>query len=261
VLAFTRVLTSDVIGEEAASGATPSTFIGQVLDADVFVRPADATTKFATPAALASNPGAYDLASILTHEIGHSFGLGHSAVWRAIMFPFAPAPGTYVGVRPTSQTPDSQLSNDDRSAIRVLYPNGANSVYIGSISGHVVPANPLVLAAEPAGTTGILGAQVVALNSESGAVIGASLSGWSCSDPGPAVFDGSYQIGGLTAGPSQAYQVYAEPLDGPVYPINEYYGQTNLCRNSLTDPGWPTQFACTTPSVVSTFSTAFRAGP
>jgi hypothetical protein len=77
---------------------------------------------------------------------------------------------------------------------------------------------------------------------------------------GPAVFDGSYVIQGLAAGPSQAYQVYAEPLDGPVYP-SDAYEQTTLCRNVLTDPGWPAQSACITPPAITDFSTRFRAGP
>ena len=90
--------------------------------------------------------------------------------------------------------------------------------------------------------------------------MGSAFSGWSCSDPGPAVFDGSYLIQGLAAGSSQAYQVYAEPLDGPVYP-SDAYEQTTLCRNVLSDPGWPARFACITPAAITDFSTRFRTGP
>jgi hypothetical protein len=107
---------------------------------------------------------------------------------------------------------------------------------------------------------------VVALDTATGAVMGAAFSGWSCTDPGPAVFDGSYLIEGLAAGSSQAYQIYAEPLDGPVYPSNALEASdtsqgTTLCRNVLTDPGWPVQFACIAPTAITDFSTRFRAGP
>ena len=144
--------------------------------------------------------------------------------------------------------------------MRVLYPNASDSTHIGSISGHVLPANPLALAGEPAGTTGIFAAQVVAVDAATGAVAAASISGWSCSDPGPPVFDGSYSIQRLAVGASQAYQVYAEPLDGPVSP-GDVFEESTTCRNALTDPGWPPQFACTAPSPITTFSVNFRAGP
>jgi hypothetical protein len=80
VLAFTRVVSADTAGEQLSSGTLPSTFVGQILDADVLLRPGDAYTKFATPSALPTNPNAYDLESILTHELGHSFGFDHSGV-------------------------------------------------------------------------------------------------------------------------------------------------------------------------------------
>jgi hypothetical protein len=260
VLAFTRITTADAIGQQAAATTLPSTFVGEILDADILLRPSDSTVTFATPAALSSHPAAYDLESVLTHEMGHLFGFGHSAVWSAVMFPFVPAPGTFLGSRPTPQVPDAPLADDDRTAARALYPDPSDSTHVGSISGHVLPANPLALSGEPAGTTGIFAAQVVAVNAATGAVAAASISGWSCSNPGPPIFDGSYSIEKLTVGASQAYQVYAEPLDGPVSPA-DVFEQSTTCRNALTDPGWPPQFACTTPSPITTFSVSVRAGP
>src|SRR5690242_6406282 len=62
--------------------------------------------------------------------------------------------------------------------------------YTGSISGRILPANPLALAASPPGATGVFGAQVVAVDAASGAVVGAALGGWSCIAPGPAQLDG-----------------------------------------------------------------------
>ena len=67
------------------------------MDADVLLLPGDPNTRFATPSALPANPNAYDLESIVTHELGHTFGFNHSGVWGAMMFPFAPAPGQIAG--------------------------------------------------------------------------------------------------------------------------------------------------------------------
>lgn len=261
VLAFTRVVSADTAGEQLSPSTLPSTFVGQILDADVLVRPADATTKFATPAALAANPNAYDLESILTHELGHSFGFSHSAVWRAMMFVFAPSPGQFTGGRPGAQSPDAPLSDDDRTGLRVLYPDPGDATHEGTIRGHVLPANPLVLPVSPAGVTGIFPAQVVAVDNATGAVAAATIAGWACSDPGPAQFDGSYSLGRLPVGPSQTYRIYAEPLDGPVTLGDVVNSSTELCRNSASDPGWPAQFACTVPPAAAPFSARVRPGP
>ena len=141
VLAFTRVVTADLIGEQAAPGSPAASFPGEILDADIMVRPADATVRFATPAALAANPTVYDLESVLTHEMGHTFGAGHSDVWRAVMFPFVPPAGTFLGSRPTSGSPDAPLAEDDRAVVRALYPDPADTTHAGSIAGRVLPAN------------------------------------------------------------------------------------------------------------------------
>ena len=261
VLAFTRVVSADISGEQLSSGTLPSTFVGEILDADVLLRPGDATTTFATPAALLSNPNAYDLESILTHELGHSFGFSHSAVWSAMMFPFAPAPGQFTGVRPSTQQPDAPLSDDDRTGLRVLYPDPSDATHAGAISGHVLPANPLVLPASPPGVTGIFPAQVVAVDNATGAVAAATIAGWSCSDPGPAKFDGSYSFERLPVGPSQTYQIYAEPLDGSVTLGDIIESSTWVCRNAASDPGWPAQYACTVPPSAAPFSARILPGP
>ena len=261
VLAFTRVVSADTAGEQLSPSTLPSTFVGQILDADVLVRPADATTKFATPTALSANPNAYDLESILTHELGHSFGFSHSGVWRAMMFPFAPAPGQFTGARPGAQSPDAPLSDDDRTGLRVLYPDPSDITHVGTIRGRVLPANPLALPVSPPGITGVFPAQVVAVDNTTGAVAAATIAGWTCSNPGPAQFDGSYAFERLPVGASQSYQVYAEPFDGPVTLGDVIYSPTGLCRNSATDPGWPAQFACTVPPSAAPFSARIRPGP
>ncbi|MGB6431860.1 MAG: matrixin family metalloprotease [Candidatus Acidiferrales bacterium] len=258
VLSFTRVTTTDAIGQRAGPGTPAATFIGQILDADILLLPGDSGVAFATPAALAANPSAYDLESVLGHEIGHTLGLGHSGVWRAMMSPFGPAPGTYLGTRPTVNEPDAPLADDDRAGLRALYPDASDTTHVGTISGRVLPANPLSL---PPGTTGVFGAQVVAVDAGSGAVEAAALGGWSCVDPGPAQFDGSYTIEKLAVGAQENYVIYAEPLDGPLEPSDVPGATTALCRNALTDPGWPEQFACASPPVATGFSTTMLSGP
>src|SRR6266853_6877001 len=129
VLAFTRIVTADQIGIQLGSGA-PSTQVGQILDADIYFNPSDSLVSFSTPAALSANPKSYDLESILTHELGHALGFSHSAVWSAMMFPFAPSPGTFTGMRPTAQQPDAPLSDDDRTGLRVLYHDPADAQFV-----------------------------------------------------------------------------------------------------------------------------------
>jgi Matrixin len=258
VLAFTRVITADQIGILLGSGA-PSSQVGQILDADIYFNPSNSLVSFSTPLALAANPKSYDLESLLTHELGHALGFSHSAVWSAMMFPFAPAPGTFTGMRPTTQQPDAPLADDDRTGLRVLYHNPADTQFVGSIQGRIVPANTLSLPVSPPGVTGIFGAHVVAIDAVSGAVIAGTLGGWSCQAPGPAQFDGTYQIGALAV--NHSYKIYAEPLNGAVGPAEVSNAIVSLCRNSTTDPGWPPLQSCVVPAPNLEFTTATRSSP
>jgi len=258
VLAFTRVIVTDRLGVQVG-GSAVATQLGQILDADIYFNPSDSNTTYATLQALATNPRAYDLESLLTHELGHFLGFSHSAVWSAIMFPFAPAPGTFSGLRPTTQQPDGPLGDDDRTGLRVLYPDPADTAHQGSIAGHISPANPLALPASPPGVTGVFGAQVVAVDAASGAVVGATIGGWSCTAPGPAQFDGAYQIDGLAVGHS--YTVYGEALNGAVDPSQFDNAIASLCRNVVTDAGWPPLLGCVVPAVGVSFTARTRPGP
>lgn len=258
VLAFTRVITTDRLGVQVGSSAV-STQLGQILDADIYFNPSDSRTAFATPQVLAAVPTAYDFESVLTHELGHFLGFSHSAVWSAIMFPFAPAPGTFSGMRPTTQQPDAPLGDDDRTGLRVLYPDPADTVHVGSIVGRILPANPLALPASPPGVTGVFGAHVVAVDATSGAVVGATIGGWSCAAPGPARFDGTYEIDSLALW--RSYTVYAEALNGAVDPSQFDNAIVSLCRNTVSDPGWPPLQGCVVPAVDTSFTARTRPGP
>ncbi len=251
VLSFTRVITATAPG--ASAGASGSaTFTGQILDADILFRN-DRQVQFATPAALATPQaaGAYDLESLLSHELGHWFGLDHSAVWRALMFPFSPPPGQFLGGRPTPQAPDGPLSDDDRAGIRSLYPDPRDVVNVGSISGRIIPANPFALANLPSPSTGsfvtgIFGAHVVALDADTGAVIAATVGGWSCSEAAQKLqFDGSYQIQRLPL--NRSYKIYAEPIEGLVTPANFSDPLADLCKSNSASP-------CTTPAANTNFN-------
>ncbi len=255
VLAFTRVITSDALGEQIGSSPA-ATQLGQILDADIYFDPSNPQVTFATPAALPASPQSYDLASVLTHELGHFLGFSHSAVWSAMMYPYAPAPGTFTGPRPTTQQPDAPLGDDDRTGLRILYPDSADTVNIGVISGRILPANPLSLPLSPPGVTGIFGAHVVAVDLASGTVIAATIAGWSCTGPGPTQFDGTYELDHLPV--SHSYTVYAEPLDGVVAPAQITPAIATLCRNPTTDPGWPPLQACVVPAVITSFTTRTR---
>jgi hypothetical protein len=255
VLAFTRTITANAPGVSVGASG-PAAFAGQLLDSDTLFNNTG-QVNFATPGVISTpqGVGSYDLASLLTHELGHYFGLDHSAVRRAIMFPFAPPPGTMIGTQPTLAAPDSQLADDDRTGMRVLYPNPAETVYLGTITGHVVPANPFALAIFPptaAGqtVTGIFGTQVVAVDADTGATYAAALGGWTCNAANPAViFDGSYRIDRLPLG--RNYIVYAEPLDGLATGASFYETAKGLCGESQQNP-------CTPPAVNTNFTTRIK---
>ncbi len=257
VLAFTRVIAANAPGASVGSGP-PAAFAGQILDADTLFRN-DGQATFATPSGLASvqGAGAYDLESLLIHELGHWFALDHSGVWRSIMFPFAPPPGQFLGDRPTPQAPDGPLADDDRTGIRSLYPDPNDTLDIGAIRGQVLPANPFALALEPApslGTTvtGIFGAQVVAVDAATGAVIAGTLSGWSCNPASPPVqFDGSFNIERLPVGHS--YLIYAEPLTGVATPDDFSGALDDLCTAATP--------SCITPDVNTNFNPQFLPSP
>ncbi len=255
VLSFTRVIVAEAPGQLFGS-ASAAAFAGEIIDADIYFRN-DGQATFATPTALANAPGAYDLESLLAHELGHVFGLDHSAVWRAMMFPFAPSPGSFAGDRPSAAWPDAPLGEDDRAGLRSLYPDPADTVNVGYISGDVLPANPFALAGFP-GTSpgeyvsGIFGAQVVAVDAATGSIFAATLGGWSC-DPSAiapvARFDGSYTLGPLPVG--RSYIIYAEPFVGLVQPSAIAGSVSSLCATGTAN-------SCTLPALNTNFSPRMR---
>ena len=66
----------------------------------------------------------FDLETTALHELGHSLGLGHSAVPTAVMFAYAPVVGT-----------KRVLEADDIAGIRALYPGSAAGCGNGVVEG------------------------------------------------------------------------------------------------------------------------------
>jgi len=255
VLAFTRVVTSDILGEQPFPANPPSAFIGEILDADILFKPDDSNITFASPSALPANANSFDLESVLAHELGHFFGFSHSGVVRAMMYPFAPPRGSFLGDRPTDTVPDGPLHDDDRAGLRLLYPDASATGFAGKITGRILPANPLTISlllppapGEP--VTGIFGSHVVAVDAATGAVVAGALGGWSCNsgDARPR-FDGFYEIAGLPVG--RSYKIYAEPLDGPMTSADIANALADLCRNDVPSP-------CTVPTLQTNFTTRSR---
>jgi uncharacterized protein (TIGR03437 family) len=152
---------------------------GEITDANIVFNGVDNT--WATD----GGSGAFDIAEVATHEIGHALGLSHSPIASATMFP-----RTGAGVI-KSRT----ISPDDQIAISAIYPTtGFLTTAAGTIRGKVSD-----------GTNNIFGAHVVAVDANGNDVASA------LSQP-----DGNYSIMGLPPG---NYTVFAMPLDpaGGVY--------------------------------------------
>jgi hypothetical protein len=115
--------------DRAQSGVSPSPVIalttvtfdpetGELFDADVELNSADHLIAPVTPGAPPT--GAYDLQAILTHELGHFFGLAHSPLTDAVM--------NASGDSDTS-TPKRALRLEDVRGICAIYPaDGARDV-------------------------------------------------------------------------------------------------------------------------------------
>ncbi len=163
---------------------------GAILEADVFFN-----SRFLWSVSAQGTPGRVDLESVALHELGHLLGLSHSAIGEteltgtggrrvvasgAIMFPIAMSAGAIA---------DRVLQADDIAGISDLYPASNQLTSTGSVTGRVTKNG-----------RGLLGAHIVALNPESGAVVANfALNA-----------NGDFAIARLEPGP---YILRVEPLD------------------------------------------------
>ena len=162
---------------------------GALISADIFLN-----TNFQWSVASGGETSRFDVVSIMTHEIGHLLGLGHTALGettssgggravtgkRAVMFPIAYGPGSIE---------DRTLEADDIAGITDIYGGSAAESDHGSIGGRVTLNG-----------TGVFGAHITAINITSGDMV----SGFSLTNAG------DFAIGALKPG---VYLVRAEPLD------------------------------------------------
>ncbi len=181
-LAVSITTTADAPGQDNGHGGT-STFAGQIIDADIEFNPA---VQWSTDPTASGNQ--QHLQTVATHEIGHFFGLDHSAIVRAVMYPYAPEVST-------------TLSYDDVAGISLLYPKSTPDVPTGTISGKI---------SSDSGSA-IFGAHVFADSATSSLPYGSTVRK---SPIGTLTRpDGTYSISGV---PADSYTVTVEPLDDPV---------------------------------------------
>ena len=162
---------------------------GQIIASDIFLN-----TFFSWSVAENGQASRFDVESIMTHEVGHLLGLGHSALGettssgggrtvqgkRAVMFPIAYGSGTIE---------DRTLEADDIAGIRDIYGTSEARSSLGAISGRVTLNGG-----------GVFGAHLTAINISTGEMVG----GFSLNT------SGDFVIGALPPG---VYVVRVEPLD------------------------------------------------
>jgi hypothetical protein len=200
-LAVTITTTADRAGESDGHGGTTN-FGGQIIKSDIIFNP---KVQYSTDGGSGEN-----LQVIATHEIGHFFGLDHSPVVRAVMFPYASSMTT--------------LSYDDVAGISTVYPSASPQFAPATITGRV----------SRSGGGGVFGAHVFAEPTTANQSLGANIRKSAIGTL--TVVDGTYNIRGV---PADSYVVTAEPLDDPVTrsDIDTYptaFGQSSLQTNFTT---------------------------
>ncbi|MCO4793594.1 MAG: matrixin family metalloprotease [Bacteriovoracaceae bacterium] len=145
---------------------------GAILETDILLN--DSIYFFDSSTLLSSDPNENYLGNVISHEIGHMIGLGHSQVHDTTMFY-----KLYNG--------QHSLSSDDISGAQAYYPNTSN----GIIKGKMIGSKELI---------GVIGVQVQAISASTGKVVSAALTEG----------DGTFAITGLNL--NEQYFLYHKPL-------------------------------------------------
>lgn len=136
------------------------------------------------------------LGNVITHEIGHALGLGHSLVSGASMF-YALTHGQY------------KLDSDDAAGLFSLYPN--SNLNKSEISGNIIGSKSLIP---------IFGTHVQAYSKKTGKIAASSIS----------ETDGSFKIMGLD--PLDTYYLYVAPSQNLGLGSKYVRARSDFCENS-----------------------------
>jgi hypothetical protein len=161
---------------------------GQIVEADILIND---SFPFSTDVTKLNFIG-----NVITHELGHFLGLGHSSVIGSSMF-YSLSRG------------QSQISDDDKSGIYSLYPNGNSTK--SKLSGKIVGGSSLIA---------VFGAHVEAISQKTGKVAGATISDT----------DGTFVINGLER--NDSFFIYTSPLVLMGLPARYNNARFNFCHSS-----------------------------
>jgi predicted Zn-dependent protease len=193
-------------GVLAVTSVSHSASTGEIFSADILINDSLINqNKFSVDSSATGGDQVF-IGDVLTHEIGHFLGLGHSDVPGSTMM-FSVFKGQHT------------FHQDDYIGLDKLYANG-NAVGAGVISGKVSGGNHI----------GVFGAQVQAISQKTGKVITSVLSDES----------GDFKITNLLT--DDSYLIYVLPPRG-VSHLPEYYAsvQTNYCNGKSYVPSFFTK--------------------
>ena len=179
---------------------------GFILESDIVFKDVTRSENFFNGVDFVMTQNDFDnpyIGSVMTHELGHFFGLGHSQVMDSTMF--------YVNRRG-----QHNVIEDDRAGIQELYGKRGNW---GSIFGNVVGG-------KPGKTVGIFGSHVKVISMKKGRVVAGGFGNT----------DGSFSIPGLDLG--DTYYLYVEPIKN-LEAVPRYYSttKTDFCNNRSSYQG------------------------